>query len=109
MDTGTIYAPGLKASITTTYSSGANWYRVWTDGWIEQGGTGTFGHNVTFSLLKQFTTTTYHVFVLTTMDDSHWMISVNSKTKSNFNPIVYWSTNHGTSTEVKADWYACGY
>ena len=26
------------AVITQNYKSGANWYRVWSDGWIEQGG-----------------------------------------------------------------------
>ena len=29
---------GLKAYITETYVNGKSWYRVWSDGWCEQGG-----------------------------------------------------------------------
>ena len=105
----TINGSNAKAYLTETYSSGTNWYRKWSDGWIEQGGTGTFGHNTTFSLNKAFTKTTYQVLIITTMEDSHWMISVITPTTSNFKTIVYWSTNHGTSTSVTGHWYACGY
>jgi hypothetical protein len=105
----TINGSNAKAYVTETYSSGANWYRKYSDGWIEQGGTGTFGHNTTFSLVKAFTKTTYQVLIITTMEDSHWMISAIKPTTSNFTTIVYWSTNHGTSTSVTGHWYACGY
>lgn len=45
-----------KAYITETWRSGTEWYRVWSDGWIEQGGHGT-GGTCTFN--KSFSNTNY--------------------------------------------------
>lgn len=44
--------------ITQTWRSGNNWYRVYSDGWIEQGGVIT-GHNVSgdYSINKAYTST----------------------------------------------------
>lgn len=41
------------------YSSGTEWYRVYSDGWCEQGGQTTAG--ITNTFLKPFTTTNYSV------------------------------------------------
>lgn len=43
------------------YDGQGNWYRVWSDGWVEQGGvlTGTGEINITF--LKPFNSTKYHI------------------------------------------------
>ena len=52
------------AVVIQNYISGTSWYRVWSDGWIEQGGQiGAVGTDktVTVSLLKAFTTTNYFV------------------------------------------------
>lgn len=51
---GTIPRP--NAYVTKTWSSGTKWYRVWSDGWIEQGGHGT-GGTCTFN--KPFSNTNY--------------------------------------------------
>lgn len=40
--------PRPNAYVTETWHSGTEWYRVWSDGWIEQGGHGT-GSACTFS------------------------------------------------------------
>ena len=45
-----------NAYVTKTWRSGTNWYRVWSDGWIEQGGHGT-GGTCTFN--KSFSNTNY--------------------------------------------------
>lgn len=46
-----------KAYITETYVNGPSWYRVWSDGWCEQGGYTTIksGSNI-ISFLKKFVT-----------------------------------------------------
>lgn len=49
------------------YSSGTEWYRVYSDGWCEQGGQTTAGTTNTF--LKPFTTTNYSVSAID-MDSS---------------------------------------
>lgn len=48
--------PQPKTYVTKTWRSGTEWYRVWSDGWIEQGGHGT-GDTCTFS--KSFSNTNY--------------------------------------------------
>ena len=48
--------PRPNAYVTKTWRSGTEWYRVWSDGWIEQGGHGT-GGTCTFN--KPFSNTNY--------------------------------------------------
>lgn len=48
--------PRPNAYVTQTWRSGTTWYRVWSDGWIEQGGHGT-GGTCTFN--KPFSNTNY--------------------------------------------------
>lgn len=48
--------PRPNAYVTQTWRSGTEWYRVWSDGWIEQGGHGT-GGTCTFN--KSFSNTNY--------------------------------------------------
>lgn len=45
-----------NAYVTKTWRRGTEWYRVWSDGWIEQGGHGT-GGTCTFN--KSFSNTNY--------------------------------------------------
>lgn len=59
-----------KAYVTKTWRSGAQWYRKWSDGWLEQGGrlelkvwTGGSSPNRTFSLPTAFSKATYTTVV----------------------------------------------
>lgn len=59
-----------KAYVTETWRSGAQWYRRWSDGWLEQGGnlklevwTGGSDTNRTFSLPTAFSNATYTTIV----------------------------------------------
>ena len=59
-----------KAYVTKTWRSGAQWYRRWSDGWLEQGGrlklevwTVSNGSNRTFSLPTAFSNATYTTVV----------------------------------------------
>ena len=79
----------VKAYITETYQNGNSWYRIWSDGWCEQGF--IINANVTsITLLKPFTTTTYNVlfsFVDTTdtsSTDRAGTKSANNKTITSF-------------------------
>jgi len=49
---------GLNASIAArvieVWRSGASWYRKWSDGWIEQGGSGVYAGNVTINYPTPF-------------------------------------------------------
>ena len=67
--------------IIETWNEGTEWYRVWSDGWIEQGSIITSGTNatVTVQLLKEFTTTNYEV-----------LFKILRTLLSNFFDHVYW-------------------
>lgn len=49
-----------RGYVVDSYRNGTDWYRVYSDGWIEQGGsvTGNSGL-VTYTFMKQFTNTNY--------------------------------------------------
>lgn len=51
---------GKKRRIIDTYSVGDNWYRVWSDGWCEQGGYIT-SSVITVTFKKPFINTSYSV------------------------------------------------
>lgn len=85
-------------------SDGTSWYRVWSDGWIEQGGTYTCSDNSKYpiTLSKKMTTTNYH----STVTGGYNASSNNAfgycydKTTSGFKAVVIGPS--GT-------WYVCGY
>lgn len=85
-------------------SDGTSWYRVWSDGWIEQGGTYTSRDNngLLITLSKKMTTTYYHCAVTggyNTSSNSGFGYCYN-KTASNFKAVVI---------EPGGTWYVCGY
>lgn len=97
-----------QAVITSHYVNGASWYRVWSDGWIEQGGrcsnfeSDTRYANVTY--LKPFKNNNYTITV--------------SGLNSGMNNTDYGHINSTTSTGARFSsaststpfiWYACGY
>ena len=55
VDTDTIYP------VVETYINGTDWYRVYSDGWVEQGG--AMGTSQTITLLKPMADTNYYVDV----------------------------------------------
>lgn len=99
----------LEAStvhITETWKStdGSSWYRVWSDGFIEQGGnyTSSDSSNFTVTLNKQMKTTYYHCDVTGGYDaptKMGWGYAYD-KTTSNFKAVV---------VEPKGSWEVRGY
>ena len=93
------------AIITSTYKSGSSWYRVWSDGWIEQGAVYALSADTSTTVItlnKTFSNTDYFATV-----QSNWSGStgggwdyVHTKTTSNFKIVA----NKGNIM-----WYACGY
>ena len=105
---GGLYIDGkfLKAHVIETYRSGASWYRIWSDGWIEQGGKGT--GVATISLLKAFSDTNYTLQV-TRLAQSENVPFARSIAKNSF--VVGWKIINQVldSNGVAFSWYACGY
>ncbi len=83
--------------IVETYVNGTSWYRVYSDGWCEQGGTITAATNI--SLLKSFKDTNYTAVTSTN--------TVYTKSTTNLNIT---DLNHGVSNKPTiCGWMACGY
>lgn len=103
-----------KAYVTNTWRSGAQWYRRWSDGWLEQGGrlnlevwTGGSSPNRTFSLPTAFSNATY-TSVVTGEGGAGWAtLKVVSQTTSSVTV-----TGTGASTDDRVSYvhfYCSGY
>lgn len=105
-----------KAYITQTYHSGSEWYRVWSNGFIEQGGIawGTNGlTRITFK--KPFSNTNYHVSpTLVAAPDDRGGTLGSKYTQKETSFVVLRCTwefqTGGYSIDApNLTWYACGY
>ncbi len=79
-----------KPYVTETYSNGASWYRIYSDGWCEQGGINDCysGAQTTISLLKNYQDSNYTV--LSTYNAPNYVavspaLGVNNKQTGSFN------------------------
>jgi hypothetical protein len=92
----------IKAVVTETYRSGMQWYRVWSDGWIEQGGYLEVSSNtVTITFHKAFNSGDYFTLALPHGGASEFGSKV--RTTTNFTLQFENKSNNGVF------WYACGF
>lgn len=96
--------PKPNAYVTKTWHSGTSWYRMWSDGFIEQGGSYTSSDSSTFTITlnKPMTTAYYRCDVTgeySASTDRGWGFAYN-KTLSNFEAVV---------VEPKGTWEVRGY
>lgn len=101
VNTPLINGQPLRAFVTETYVSGTSWYRVWSDGWIEQGGNGGNGAG-TVTLLKKFINTNYNITATATSSGATSAFGVNVKSKAT-NSFSYYNATGDFM------WRACGY
>lgn len=97
-----------KPHIVETYVNGTSWYRVYSDGWCEQGGRLSVSSNqtVTITFLKPFVNTNYIAFK---------NLGIKSTGTSNAQELSCFNfTTTTMQTQVNTDhsyscWIACGY
>ena len=101
------------AVVTQNYVNGTSWYRVWSDGWIEQGGYASTADNTnsaTITFLKPFANTKYNIQATIYCNGtltSHYSLLAHTLTASSMKLYQYvWGTS---SYGIHAYWYACGY
>ena len=92
--------------ITQTWRSGNNWYRKWSDGWIEQGGRGTTVEGIfkTFQLPTKFTTTSYTIVSGSVTDYQY--VFIKSLTVSSFQAMG--QNQDGSAFAMTFHFYAAG-
>lgn len=92
--------------VVETYKNGFSWYRVWSDGWIEQGGHLTVNVAATnVQLLKQYKDATYTTVGCQANTDNAGFHTINVAALSATH-IQIRQTTVGTPI---VNWYACGY
>lgn len=94
-----------KAYIVETYKNGASWYRIYSDGWCEQGGESPQPANTTqntITLLKSYKDTNY------TITSVGGLTSIINKANKTINSFTI-DTNSGSGTKYLAYWQASGY
>ena len=102
-------------TVVETYHSGTSWYRVWSDGFIEQAGvTGNFASpaTITVNLLVPFSKTSYHVSLtadLETTKANDVLITPVLQTRNLTNFVCGFGSYSGRATSDSLYWYACGY
>lgn len=99
------------AFVTETWRSedGNNWYRKWSDGWIEQGGLQVASQQGIITFLKAFSNMNYTfnaTLILSDYSYVYFQLSVHTKTESS---IKYISTGGASRQPCQFMWYACGY
>lgn len=93
--------------ITEQWSNGFSWYRMWSNGWIEQGGKLTptsGGQDVT--LFKEYSTTTYSVQATSCDSANHrgaqgWAVSTTV--------VKIRATSGSSASSTPVTWYTYGY
>jgi hypothetical protein len=100
--------------IIETWSEGTEWYRVWSDGWIEQGGesTNSVDAEITIQLHKPYQSSNYFVTQTTgfnggwsnTVTGWHIPATIISVTNSSF--VIHFYSGVGLNIRR---WYTCGY
>ena len=75
-----------NSTVIETYRNGASWYRIWSDGWVEQGG--TFYQNATATTSVNLVITmldNYYSIILQRMNNSNsYELAVTSTTTTSF-------------------------
>ena len=100
--------------IIETWSEGTEWYRVWSDGWIEQGGTtglitSSDGYTATtIQFKKSFINTNYTFTSCANKYSSQNGLGIA------YPPFIFTKNNNSViigkySWTDGLDWYACGY
>lgn len=94
-----------KVFVIETWSDGTEWYRKWSDGWVEQGGEfeTTSANLATYSLTVPFSGTNYTI----TGNVSKTTSSCYAVTFTNFTTTTFDSKMCVAGYTIR--WYACGY
>lgn len=95
------------AVVVQNYVNGTSWYRVWSDGWIEQGGVANVSGTTqtTINLLKAFSNTNYTVTYANGYDSIPSGTHITNVGTKKTNSFIRYGSNSWTTF----NWYACGY
>lgn len=94
--------------ILASYTSDTSWYRKWSDGWVEQGGTFTSLYDQAVTLIVPMKDTNYTILTSKTNMGSAVVI-VDKVTTTSFNVLGRGQGGSGFSESVSGYWYVAGW
>lgn len=94
--------------ILASYTSGTSWYRKWSDGWVEQGGTFTSLYDQAVTLIVPMKDTNYTILTSKTNMGSAVVI-VDKVTTTSFNVLGRGQGGSGFGESVSGYWYVAGW
>ena len=94
--------------VSEAWSQETEWYRVWSDGWIEQGGESIGGGGETIIFKKPFLTANYTTLVTPLYYKEVTIFNFTVISKSPTQMTLISGDNSGAGVRPK-NWYACGY
>lgn len=94
--------------ILASYTSGTSWYRKWSDGWVEQGGTFTSLYDQAVTLIVPMKDTNYTILTSKTNMGSAVVI-VDKVTTTSFNVLGRGQGGSGFGENVSGYWYVAGW
>ena len=100
------------AWIVQNYKSGTTWRRVWSDGWIEQGGKVTVtrsNYKATLTFSKAFSDTNYNIMFTAQSSDAAYFQSDNINVSNDTSKIKTTSIEIASEAGNTFYWMACGY
>lgn len=107
--------PTPNAYIVSTWKSGSSWYRVWSDGFTEQGGKTTYPANLTsgvHNLHKAFRSSSSYTIVgsyARTAGNADGFSNVTGLIIQPYTASTFRSASWSGSNSIEGYWYACGY
>lgn len=94
-----------NAWVVESYRNGTEWYRVWSDGWIEQGGVAESAASTTVTFLKPFTNKCVGAWAQAL--GTNGTIYAYSIHHTDVTSMVIYAA--GGATSAQKQWFACGY
>lgn len=94
--------------ILASYTSDTSWYRKWSDGWVEQGGTFTSLYDQAVTLIVPMKDTNYTILTSKTNIGSAVVI-VYKVTTTSFNVLGRGQGGSGFGENVSGYWYVAGW
>ena len=103
-----LYAVNTPAVVDTYSDDSGNWYRVYSDGWVEQGSTtDTFsqGSSKTVTLLKPMADTFY---AISFSEQCSYVASGQANTVISAKNTAGFTIARGGAVSAPVTWYVCG-
>lgn len=103
--------PTSKGILNRSYTNGTSWYRVYSDGWCEQGGRAELSETSTkiVTFLKAFNDTSYTLLAIQTTQSTATDTEVGIQFTPTSNTQATLSCHYINPNTTEISWYACGY